>query len=59
MARRDLLNRLADAGEEAIARLADAPRGGRIADAATSIADRLDELQWRVRGLDALERRVA
>ena len=59
MARRDLLNRLADAGEDAIAKLADAPRGGRVLGAAGSLRDRVDELQRKVRGIDDLERRVA
>lgn len=59
MARRDLLNKLADAGEDAIARLADAPRGARVLGAAGSLRDRVDELQRKVRGIDDLERRVA
>ena len=59
MARRNLLNRLADAGEDAIAKLADAPRGTRVLGAAGSLRDRVDELQRKVRGIDDLERRVA
>ncbi len=56
---RDLLTRLAEAGEEAIQRLGEAPGANRLADVATSLRDRVDELQRRVRGLDELERRVA
>ena|SRR5689334_9644881 len=55
----DLLSKLADRGEEAISRLADAPGGGRLADAAKMMRDRADELQRRLRGIDALEQRVA
>ncbi len=59
MARKDLIGRLADAGEDAIARLADAPGGDRMLHAMNATRDRIDELQKRVRGIDALERRVA
>jgi hypothetical protein len=55
----DLLSKLADRGEEAISRLADAPGGGRLAEAAKAMRDRADELQRRLRGIDALEKRVA
>jgi uncharacterized protein involved in exopolysaccharide biosynthesis len=56
---KDLLTRLADAGEDAIQRLADVPGGRRIADALNGMRGRVDELQRRVRGLDELEQRVA
>jgi hypothetical protein len=56
---RDLLSRLAEAGEEAIKRLGDAPGADRLADVATTLRGRVDELQKKVRGLDELERRVA
>ena len=56
---KDLLTMLADRGEEAIQRLADAPGADRLLGAAQTMRDRLDELQKRVRGIDALERRVA
>jgi hypothetical protein len=55
----DFLSKLADRGEEAISRLAEAPGGSRFADAAKAMRDRMDELQKRLRGLDALEKRVA
>ena len=56
---KDLLTMLADRGEEAIQRLADAPGAERVLGAAQALRDRLDEMQKRVRGIDALERRVA
>jgi len=58
MARKDLLTRLADRGEEAIGRLADAPGGDRLLGVANSMRDRMDELQKRVLGIDELEGRV-
>lgn len=59
MARKDLLTRLADAGEEAIGRLADTPGAERFMGAIGGMRDRMDELQKRVRGIEDLERRVA
>jgi TolA-binding protein len=59
MARKDLLTRLADAGEEAISRLQDAPGADRMLGVANSMRDRVDELQKKVRGIDALEKRIA
>jgi hypothetical protein len=57
--RKDLLTRLADAGEDAISRLGDAPGMDRVTGFANSTRDRLDELTKRVRGIDALEQRVS
>jgi hypothetical protein len=59
MAGKDILTRLADAGEDAIARLGDAPGADRMLGAVTSMRDRTDELQKRLRGVDELEKRVA
>jgi len=56
---KDLLTMLADRGEEAIQRLADAPGAERVLGAAQALRDRLDEMQKRMRGIDALERRLA
>jgi hypothetical protein len=56
---KDLLTMLADRGEEAIQRLADAPGADRLLNAAQALRDRVDEMQKRLRGLDAIERRVA
>jgi len=57
--RKDLLSRLADAGEDALNRLGDAPGMDRVTAFANSTRDRLDELTKRVRGVEALEARVA
>jgi BMFP domain-containing protein YqiC len=59
MARKDLLTKLADAGEDALSRLTDGPAVDRMTAFATSTRDRLDELTKRVRGIDALEARLA
>jgi hypothetical protein len=59
MAQKDLLSRLADAGENAIKTLGDAPGADRFLGAANAMRDRLDELQKRVRGLEGLEQRLA
>jgi hypothetical protein len=59
MARKDLLTRLADAGEDAIAKLSDSPGADRFMGVVSGMRDRMDELQKRVRGIDDLERRVA
>jgi hypothetical protein len=56
---KDLLTRLADAGEDALNRLGDAPGMDRMVGFANSTRDRLDELTKRVRGIDELERRIA
>jgi hypothetical protein len=58
MARKDLLTRLADAGEDAISKLGGAPGADRFLGVANSMRERIDELQKKVRGLDELERRV-
>jgi hypothetical protein len=55
---KDLLTRLADAGEDAINRLSELPGGSRFVDAANAMRARMDELQKKVRGIDELERRV-
>lgn len=55
---KDLLTRLADAGEDAIHRLSEAPGADRVFGAMSTMRDRLDELQRRVRGIEAIERRV-
>ena len=56
---RDLLAMLADRGEEAISKLADTPGADRLLGVAQSLRERLDEMQKRIRGIDALEKRVA
>jgi hypothetical protein len=58
-AQKDLLSKLADAGETAIHRLTDTPGADRFMGALTAMKDRMDEMQKKIRGLDELERRVA
>ena len=58
MTQKDLLSRLADAGEEAIQRLASVPGTEQLLGVVTSLRDRMDEMQRRMRGIDSLERRV-
>jgi hypothetical protein len=55
---KDLLSRLADAGEAAMKSIGDAPGADRFLGAANALRDRLDELQKRVRGLEGLEQRL-
>ena len=56
---KDLLSRLADAGEDAIQRIAELPGASRFTDSMNTMRARVDELQKRVRGIDELEKRVA
>ena len=58
-AEKDLVTRLADAGEEALQRLAELPGGHRALTAYNDLRTRVDELGKKVRGIDALEVRVA
>ena len=56
---KDIVTRLADAGEEALQRLAELPGGQRAFSAFNDLRTRVDELGKKVRGIDALEARVA
>ena len=55
---RDLVTRLADAGEEALQRLAELPGGQRAVGAINDLRSRVDELAKKVRGIDELDERV-
>ena len=55
---KDLLTKLADAGEEALNRIVELPGGHRMVEGVNMLRERLDELQTRLRSLDPLERRV-
>jgi uncharacterized protein YoxC len=55
---KDLLTRLSDVGEEALSRVAGSPTTTRLLDTVGGMRDRLDDVQKKVRGLDALEKRV-
>ncbi|HWQ23766.1 MAG TPA: hypothetical protein VNK94_06655 [Gaiellaceae bacterium] len=56
---KDLVARLADAGEEALQRLSELPGGKRAATALNELRSHLDELAKKVRGIEALEARIA
>ena len=55
---KDLITRLADAGEDAMQRLGEIPGGKTMVEAATIFRARLDELATRIRAIDPLEKRV-
>jgi hypothetical protein len=55
---KDVLTRLADAGEEALNRLASSPGMERVTGAMTNLKDQVDALANKVRGMDALEKRI-
>jgi hypothetical protein len=56
---KDLLTRLADAGEVALRRLGEAPGMDRALAYARTTRKQLDELTKRVQGISALEARIA
>ena len=56
---KDFVTRLADAGEEALQRLSELPGGQKALTAANDLRARVDDLAKKVRGIDALEERVA
>src|SRR5215510_10372813 len=57
-ASKDMLSRLADAGEDAVRRFGEATGLTRVVDFASSTRDRLDEVATRLRGVAKLETRV-
>lgn len=56
---KDLMGRLADAGEDALAKFAELPGGTRALNAFNDLRTRVDDLSRKVRGIDELEARVA
>jgi hypothetical protein len=56
---KDFMTRLADAGEEAIQRISELPGGQRALTAVNDLRAKVDDLAKKVRGIDALEVRVA
>ena len=56
--KQELLGRLADLSEASIQRLAEAPMADRAVQALKGLADRVDELQRRTRGIEELEKRL-
>lgn len=55
---KDFVGRLADAGEEALQRIADLPGGQKALTAYNDLKARVDDLGKKVRGIDALEERI-
>ena len=55
----EIVSKLADRGEEALQKIASTPAAQKLLDALTGLRDRMDELQRRVSGVEALEKRVA
>jgi hypothetical protein len=56
--KQDLLAMLADRGENVVGRISELPRAQKLLETANTLRDRADELQRKLRGLDALEARV-
>lgn len=56
---KDFVTRLADAGEDALHKLAELPGGQKALNAVNELRGRVDELAKKVRGIDALEARIA
>jgi len=55
---KNIVERLAGAGEEAIQRIGSAPGADKVLGALGTLRDRVDELQKSVRTIDKLERRL-
>jgi len=55
---KDLVARLADAGEDALAKFAELPGGTRALNAFNDLRTRVDDMSRKVRGIDELEARV-
>jgi len=56
---KNIVERLADAGEEAIQRIGSAPGADRVLGAIGSLRDRVDEMQKKMRGFEGFEKRLA
>jgi len=56
---KDVITRLADAGEDALHRLGDLPGGKAVLEAVAGVRERLDDVATKLRKLDPLERRVS
>jgi hypothetical protein len=56
---KDVITRLADAGEEALQKLGELPGGKSMLKAMGDVRDRLDDVAAKLRALDPLERRVS
>jgi phage shock protein A len=56
---RNPLNQLASLGEEVLEKASQNPRTARLVQSAAQAKDRVDDLTKRVRGLEAMEKRIA
>jgi hypothetical protein len=56
---RNIVERLADVGEEAIQRIGTVPGADRLVASVNSTRERLDDVQKRLRGVEQLEQRLA
>ena len=56
---KDIFGKLADAGEEALSRVAGSQATARVLETVNGMRERMDELQKRMLGLDRLEKRVS
>jgi hypothetical protein len=56
---KDILSRVTGLTADAFHRLTEIPGGARLVEMANESKSRLDEMQKKLRGLDALEQRVA
>ena len=56
---KDILARVQDIGAEVLNKLPDVPGGAKVMEMLNDSKSRLDDVQKRLRGLDALEKRVA
>ena len=56
---RDVIAKLADRGEQTLARLAELPGGSKALKAVNDLRARVDDLGKKVRGIDQLEVRIA
>ena len=54
----DILARFTELGHDALNRLTEVPGGSKVVDMMNDTKSRLDEMQKKLRGLDALEKRV-
>ena len=52
----DIFARLAERGEDVIGRISEMPGAQKLVENANQLKERVDDLQKKVRGLDALER---
>jgi polyhydroxyalkanoate synthesis regulator phasin len=56
---KDVIARLANRGEDVLNRLAELPGGAKALKAFNELRDRVDDLGKNVRGIEALEERIA